>query len=128
MSKSIVVDRVKVVAEMARQNLTTEELSLKAGVGRNAIWKMRKGQPVWRTTAGHVAASLGVSVEYLEGKRTVKRYKVYVYNAADRFWDCYEVLADDPVDARNVAVQRLIDETGHGLDVYEVADVCEIKD
>lgn len=128
MSKSIVVDRVKVVAEMARQNLTTEELSLKAGVGRNAIWKMRKGQPVWRTTAGHVAAALGVSMVYLEGRRAVKRYKVYVYNMADRFWDCYEVLADDPVDARNVAVQRLIDETGHGLDVYEVADVCEIKD
>ena len=34
---------------------------------------------------------------------------------ADRFWDCYEVNAIDPVDARNVAVQRLIDETGHGL-------------
>ena len=63
MSKSITVDRVKVVAEMARQNLTTEELSLKAGVGRNAIWKMRKGQPVWRTTAGHVAAALGVTVD-----------------------------------------------------------------
>lgn len=46
---------------------------------------------------------------------------------ADRFWDCYEVNAIDPVDARNVAVQRLIDETGHGLDVYEVTDVCEIK-
>ena len=104
MSKSIVVDRVKVVAEMARQNLTTEELSLKAGVGRNAIWKMRKGQPVWRTTAGHVAAALGVSMVYLEGRRAVKRYKVYVYNAADRFWDCYEVPAEDPVDARNVAV------------------------
>lgn len=128
MSKSIVVDRVKVVAEMARQNLTTEELSLKAGVGRNAIWKMRKGQPVWRTTAGHVAAALGVTVEYLEGKRTVKRYKVYVYNTVDKFWDCYEVLAEDPVDARNVAVQRLIDETGHGLDIYELADVCEVKE
>lgn len=128
MSKSIVVDRVKVITEMARQNLTTEELSLKAGVGRNAIWKMRKGQPVWRTTAGHVAAALGVSVEYLEGKRVVKRYKVYVYNTDDKFWDCYEVLADDPVDARNVAVQRLIDETGHGLDVYEVSDVCEVKE
>lgn len=128
MSKSIVVDRVKVVAEMARQNLTTEELSLKAGVGRNAIWKMRKGQPVWRTTAGHVAAALGVSMVYLEGRRAVKRYKVYVYNAADRFWDCYEVPAEDPVDARNVAVQRLIDETGHGLDVYELADVCEVKE
>lgn len=128
MSKSIVVDRVKVITEMARQNLTTEELSLKAGVGRNAIWKMRKGQPVWRTTAGHVAAALGVSVEYLEGKRVVKRYKVYVYNTVDKFWDCYEVLAEDPVDARNVAVQRLIDETGHGLDVYELADVCEVKE
>lgn len=33
-----------------------------------------------------------------------------------------------PVDARNVAVQRLIDETGHGLDVYEVTDVCEVKE
>ena len=58
----------------------------------------------------------------------MKRYKVYVYNTVDKFWDCYEVNAIDPVDARNVAVQRLIDETGHGLDVYEVTDVCEIKD
>ena len=128
MSKSIVVDRVKVISEMARQNLTGEELAQKAGVGRNAIWKMRKGQPVWRTTAGHVATALGVSVEYLEGRKAVKRYKVYVYNAADRFWDCYEVPAEDPVDARNVAVQRLVDETGHGLDVYEVTDVCEVKE
>lgn len=128
MSKSIIVDRVKVVAEMARQNLTTEELSLKAGVGRNAIWKMRKGQPVWRTTAGHVAAALGVSVEWLEGKRAAKRYKVYVYNNSEEFWGCCEVLAEDPVDARNVAVQRLIDKTGHGLDVYEVTDVCEVKE
>ena len=47
----------------------------------------------------------------------MKRYKVYVYNTVDKFWDCYEVLAEDPVDARNVAVQRLIDETGHGLDL-----------
>lgn len=45
MSKSIIVDRVKVVAEMARQNLTTEELSLKAGVGRNAF-RMAVGWPV----------------------------------------------------------------------------------
>ena len=58
MSKSIVVDRVKVIAEMARQNLTGEELAQKAGVGRSAVIKMRKGQPVWRTTAGHVARIL----------------------------------------------------------------------
>ena len=64
MSKSIVGDRVKVIAEMARQNLSGEELAQKAGVGRSAVIKMRKGQPVWRTTAGHVANALGVSVEY----------------------------------------------------------------
>lgn len=66
MSKSIVVDRVKFIAEMARQNLTAEELSQKAGVGRQAIWKMRQSKPVWRTTAGHVANALGVSVDDLK--------------------------------------------------------------
>lgn len=30
----------------------------------------------------------------------MKHYKVYVYNTEDKFWDCYEVLADDPVDAQ----------------------------
>ncbi len=66
MSKSIIVDRVKFIAEMARKDVTSEELAQKAGVGRQAIWKMRKGQPVWRTTAGHVAAALGVSVDDLK--------------------------------------------------------------
>ena len=58
MAKSIIVDRVKVIAERARQDLT--------GVGRSAVIKMRKGQPVWRTTAGHVATALGVPLEYLK--------------------------------------------------------------
>lgn len=66
MSKSIVVDRVKVIAEMARQNMTGAELAQNAGVGNSAIWKMRQGKPVWRTTAGHVAAALGVTVEELK--------------------------------------------------------------
>ena len=66
MSKSIVVDCVKIIAEMARQNLSGEELAQKAGVGRSAVIKMRKGQPVWRTTAGHVAAALGVTVDDLK--------------------------------------------------------------
>lgn len=52
MSKSVTVDRVKVIAEMARQNITGEELAQKAGVGRSAVQKMRKGQAVWRTTPG----------------------------------------------------------------------------
>ena len=33
MSKSVTVDRVKVIAEMARQNITGEELAQKACVG-----------------------------------------------------------------------------------------------
>ena len=48
MSKSIVVDRVKVIAQMARLDITGEELAQKAGVGRSSIIKMRKGQAVWR--------------------------------------------------------------------------------
>lgn len=44
------------------------------------------------------------------------------------FWDCYEVYAIDPVDARNVVLQRLVDETGHGLDINDLADVCEVKE
>lgn len=51
---------------MARQNVTCEEVAQKAGVGRSAIQKMRKGQAVWRTTAGHVAAALGVTVDELK--------------------------------------------------------------
>ena len=66
MARSIIVDRVKFIAEMARKDVTGEELARKAGVGSAAIWKMRKGRPVWRTTAGHVANALGVSVDDLK--------------------------------------------------------------
>ena len=68
MSKSIIVNRIKVITEMARQDLTGEELAHKAGVGRSAIIKMRQGKPVWRTTATHVARALGVPVEAIVAK------------------------------------------------------------
>lgn len=58
----------------------------------------------------------------------MKRYKVSVYNTAEKFWDEYEVNAVDPVDARNLAVQRLVDETGHGLDINEITDAHEVED
>ena len=58
----------------------------------------------------------------------MKCYEVSIFNTADRFWDSYQVNATDPIDARNVVVQRLIDETGHGLDNNEITDVHEIKD
>lgn len=73
MAKSITVDRVKLVAEMARQDITGEELAQKAGVGRSAVINMRKGRAVWRTTAQHVARALGVDVsELLETNETKK--------------------------------------------------------
>lgn len=68
MPKSIIADRVKVISEMARQNITGDELAAKAGVGRSAVQKVRKGQPVWRTTAGHIARALGVDVADLMAK------------------------------------------------------------
>lgn len=58
----------------------------------------------------------------------MKRYEVSVYNTAGRFWDSYQVNATDPIDARDVAVQRLVDETGHGLDINEITNVHEIKE
>ena len=65
MSKSITVDRVKMIAEMARQDITGTELCEKAGVGRSAVQAMRVGRPVWRTTAQHVANALNVPLESL---------------------------------------------------------------
>ena len=66
MAKSIVLDRVAVIAEMARQDITTEELSRKAGVGLSAVQKARIGGAMWRTTAGHIADALGVPLEQLK--------------------------------------------------------------
>lgn len=62
-----------------------------------------------------------------KGANDMKLYNVFVYNYGESFADIYMVKADDPVDARNVAVQRLIDETGDGVDVWEIVDVIEVK-
>lgn len=57
----------------------------------------------------------------------MKLYNVYVYSTRDGL-DVYMVRADDPVDARTVAVQRLIDETGDGLNVWEIVEVIKVKE
>ena len=59
---------------------------------------------------------------------TLKRYRVYIYNKVYWSHDYYEVNAMDPVDARGIAVQRLIDETIHGLDEWEITEVKHIKE
>lgn len=58
----------------------------------------------------------------------MKRYKVRIYNYARHYWDEYAVNAEDPVDARNVAVKRLVDETGEGLNENEIAEVTNEKE
>lgn len=55
----------------------------------------------------------------------MKRYKVRIYNYVRHYWDEYEVNAEDPVDARNVTVQRLVDETGEGLNENEIMEVTK---
>ena len=46
MSKSITVDRIKLIAEMARQNITGEELAQKSGVSRCSIIKIHNDTPL----------------------------------------------------------------------------------
>lgn len=58
----------------------------------------------------------------------MKRYDVYVYNKKEHYHDKYRVLAEDPVDARNITVQRLIEETGEGLNVNEITEVKKASD
>lgn len=65
MSKTICLDRVKVVAEMARKDVTGDELAQQAMVGRSAVLNARKGRRIYRTTAQHIAAALGVPLEEL---------------------------------------------------------------
>ena len=65
MSKYIILDRISVISTMARQNITSDELTQKASVGRSSVYKVRKGKPVYRTTAQHIAAALGVPLEAL---------------------------------------------------------------
>ena len=66
MNSSITLDRTKVIYEMAQKNLNVEKLSCKAGVGRQAIWKMRHNHPVRRSIAERVAAALAVTLEDLQ--------------------------------------------------------------
>lgn len=55
----------------------------------------------------------------------MKRYKVRICNYVRHYLDEYTVNAEDPVDARHVAVQRLVDETGAGLNENEIMEVTK---
>ena len=59
------IDRVKLIAEMARQEIKVQELAEKAGVSRVTITAMRCGKSCTENSAKHVARALGVPVEAL---------------------------------------------------------------
>lgn len=50
-------------------------------------------------------------------------YDVRFHNFERFYNDTYTVEADDPVQARGVAIMRLVEETGTGLDQWEIIDV-----
>lgn len=59
------IDRVKLIAEMARQNIGVKQLADKAGVSRVTISAVRCGKSCGRNTALHIARALGVDVTEL---------------------------------------------------------------
>lgn len=59
------IDRVKLIAEMARQEIRVQELADKAGVSRVTITGMRGGKSCTENSVKHVAKALGVPVESL---------------------------------------------------------------
>lgn len=56
------IDRVKLIAEMPRQNVSINELSEKACISRCTLSALRGGKSCTKNTVKRVAAALGVSV------------------------------------------------------------------
>ena len=57
------IDRVKLIAEMARQEISCIRLAEKAGLGRVTITATRSGKSCSPATAVKIAKALGVPVE-----------------------------------------------------------------
>ncbi len=64
------VDRVSLIAEMARQEIKVKELADKAGVSRVTVTNMRGGKSCSENSVKHVARALGVDpADLLEVKK-----------------------------------------------------------
>ena len=59
------IDRIKLIAEIARKDMTVKALAEKAIVSRMTVSAMRCGKSVNENTARRVAQALGVDVEDL---------------------------------------------------------------
>lgn len=64
------IDRIKLIAEMARKDLTVKALAEKALVSRMTVSAMRCGKSVNENSARRVAQALGVDVaDLLDGDK-----------------------------------------------------------
>ena len=60
------IDRIKLISEMARQNITVKELAEKACVSRMTVSSVRSGKSVNENSARHIARALGVELDALK--------------------------------------------------------------
>ena len=61
------IDRVRLIAEMARQNIGNRELAARARVSEVTISMIRNGKRCYSRTAEKITDALGVSLAYLRG-------------------------------------------------------------
>ena len=66
------IDRVKLIAEMARKDIRIQELSEKAAVSRATITALRGGKSFNANSVRRVASALGVPMESLMEEVTTK--------------------------------------------------------
>lgn len=59
------IDRIKLITEMARKDMTSIELARKADVSRSSVCSLRNGKSCTENTIKRVADALGVSVDNL---------------------------------------------------------------
>ena len=60
------IDRIKLIAEMARQDIGISQLANMASVSRCTVSALRGGKSCTENTVKRVAAALGVTVEELK--------------------------------------------------------------
>lgn len=56
------LDRVKVISQMAKNNLTCKDLVKKTGLSRITVTNVRKGGSCARSTAYAIASAIGVDI------------------------------------------------------------------
>ena len=64
------IDRVKLITEMAKQNIGVAELAEKAGVSRVTVTSLRGGKSCSENSVRCIAAALGVTVKDLQAGET----------------------------------------------------------